>query len=914
MFIISKQLTCQKYIYKIHSSRLRKEKWKLTLPIDEARRNDEVISLADSQVLRWIDEMNGITDADDKAKEIKVQIRKIKKEPNNIQNKRKIKKLYSELDALQYKPDYMCLIIDKEKDYYRACRGFSINGINYKRLLGTNGGIKNETIVFVSERVHDELARRIDNGRNPDKALVTAKLEAYKALTCSASTPVSMPNGILVVNDCETKFLSDIIYLTDECDGEPIMEERKAHEITLDASDGFGTMMPSLAERWSEELGLDYVVSGVNTRFSFEKGMVFTFDHVNFAKKIAGEKYIVKDAWGNDVDVRNVELILTTSMVKLWDSYNSCEEYVRTSIENGYTFGIPKTCPKVLENERTLNYQFIQSYDMDDDDIEELISPTMQEIKDVLGGDWRKTILFLKGSGLNEDNIERLDNDIAKALMIDKRMIDDPFIQSAIYQSIRNRINEAKVGVLKVHGNYSIVSGDPFALCQSIFGLKVTGLLKSGEIYNQYWADIGSEKLACYRAPMTCHNNIRLVHPASNDEVRYWYRYMKTCTIFNAWDTASAALNGMDYDGDLVMLTDNDVLVRKLKPQPALMCAQRKAEKRISTDEDFIRSNIESFGNDIGQTTNWITSMFEVRSHFNPESKEYKELSYRIRCGQLYQQNAIDKAKGIICKPMPKSWHDRHTVNKIEDDDTKRFYRSIVADKKPYFMRYIYPSLMKQYNTYIKNTNRNALREFQMTVDEMMSMPFENLSERQRDFLRYYSYRMPVGVGNCIMNKICRRFEQEFDGHIGRHNASVKFDYTIMKSGNEYSTSQFYAVKRLYEDYNKRLQNYMVFADYERVDECDSIFEISTMNSDFRRECSSVCPNEQTLCDIILDICYSKNSTKKFAWSMCGETIINNLLSKNNFAISFPVIDANGDISYSGEQYSLKTKTIEVNE
>lgn len=914
MFIISKQLTCQKYIYKIHSSRLRKEKWKLTLPIDEARRNDEVISLADSQVLRWIDEMNGITDADDKAKEIKVQIRKIKKEPNNIQNKRKIKKLYSELDALQYKPDYMCLIIDKEKDYYRACRGFSINGINYKRLLGTNGGIKNETIVFVSERVHDELARRIDNGRNPNKELVTAKLEAYKALTCSASTPVSMPNGILVVNDCETNFLSDIIYLTDECDGEPMMEERKSQEITLDASDGFGTMMPSLAERWSEELGLDYVVSGVNTRFSFEKGMVFTFDHVDFAEKIAGEKYVVKDAWGDDVDVRNVELILTTSMVKLWDSYDSCEDYIRTSIDNGYTFGIPKTCPKVLENERTLNYQFIQSYDMNDDDIEELIAPTMQEIKDVLGGDWRKTILFLKGSGLNEDNIERLDNDIAKALMIDKRMIDDPFIQSAIYQSIRNRINEAKVGVLKVHGNYSIVSGDPFALCQSIFGLKVTGLLKSGEIYNQYWADIGSEKLACYRAPMTCHNNIRLVHPASNDEVRYWYRYMKTCTIFNAWDTASAALNGMDYDGDLVMLTDNDVLVRKLKPQPALMCAQRKAEKRISTDEDFIRSNIESFGNDIGQTTNWITSMFEVRSHFNPESKEYKELSYRIRCGQLYQQNAIDKAKGIICKPMPKSWHDRHTVNKIEDDDTKRFYRSIVADKKPYFMRYIYPSLMKQYNTYIKNTNRNALREFQMTVDEMMSMPFENLSERQRDFLRYYSYRMPVGVGNCIMNKICRRFEQEFDGHIGRHNASVKFDYTIMKSGNEYSTSQFYAVKRLYEDYNKRLQNYMVFADYERVDECDSIFEISTMNSDFRRECSSVCPNEQTLCDIILDICYSKNSTKKFAWSMCGETIINNLLSKNNFAISFPVIDANGDISYSGEQYSLKTKTIEVNE
>lgn len=893
---------------------MRKEKWKLTLPIDEARRNDEVISLADSQVLRWIDELNGITDADAKARDIKTKIKQVKKEQNSAQNRRKIRQLYSELDAIQFKPDYMCLIIDKEKDYYRACRGFSINGIQYKRLLGTNGGIKNSTIVFVSERHSEELKRRIDNGRNPNAELVTAKLEAYKALTCSASTPVSLPNGVLVVNDCETKFLSDIIYLTDECEGEPIMEERKSQEIEMDASDGYGLMLPSLAKKWSEELGLDYIVSGVNTRFSFEKGMVFTFDFVDFATKIAKGNYIVKDAWGNDVDVRNVELVLTTSMVKLWDSYDSCDDYVSCSVKNKYTFGIAKTCPKELENERTLNYQFIQSYDLTDSDIEELIAPTMNEIKDVLGGDWRKTVLFLKGSGLNEDNVGRLEDDIAKAIMIDKRMIDDPFIQNTIYQAIRHRINEAKVGVLKVHGNYSIVSGDPYSLCQSMFGLEVTGLLNAGEIYNRYWADNKAEQLACYRAPMTCHNNIRLVRPVDNDMTNYWYRYMKTCTIFNSWDTAASALNGMDFDGDLVMLTDNNVLVKKLKPQPALVCAQRKAAKRISTEDDFVRSNIESFGNDIGQTTNWITSMFEVRSHFEPGSREYKTLSYRIRCGQLYQQNAIDKAKGIICKPMPKSWHDRHTVNKIEDDDVKGFYRSIVADKKPYFMRYIYPALMKQYNTYIKNTNRNALREFQMTIDEMMAMPFEELNERQRDFLRYYSYRMPVGVGGCIMNKICRRFEEEFDSYIGKHNTSVKFDYTIMKSDAEYSSSQFYEVKKLYDDYNKRLQSYMVFADYERVDECDSISEISTMNDDFRKECAAICPNEQALCNIILDMCYARNSTKKFVWSMCGHNIIHNLLDKNNQTISFPAIDSDGDIQYCGERYIVKSKRIEVDE
>lgn len=85
---------------------------------------------------------------------------------------------------------------------------------------------------------------------------------------------------------------------------------------------------------------------------------------------------------------------------KLWDSYASIDDYLQNSIENGYTFGVTKTCPKVLENERALNYQFVQPYCLSDDDIDELIAPTVNEIRDVLGGDWRKTVLFLLGKDL----------------------------------------------------------------------------------------------------------------------------------------------------------------------------------------------------------------------------------------------------------------------------------------------------------------------------------------------------------------------------------------------------------------------------------------------------------------------------------------------------------------------------------
>lgn len=805
----------------------------------------------------------------------------------------------------------MCLIIDKEKDYHRACRGFKINGITYKRLLGTNGGIKNSTIVFVSEKVHDELRRRIENDRNPDMELVPAKLEAYKALTCSASIPVSMPNGILVVDDCTTEFKSDIVYLTDECEGEPIMEFQSEQTVSMNATDGFGIMLPSLASRWSTELDLDYTVSGVNTRFAWEKGMVFTFDFMDFAENVAGT-YMVEDAWGDIKDIREVDLIMTTSMVKLWDSYDSCDDYVKKSLQNGYTFGVTKTCPKELERERSLNYQFIQSYDLTDAEIDELIAPTMNEINDVLGGDWKKSVLFLKGSGLNEDNINIIEDDYAKALMIEPKLINDPFIKENIFQLIKNRINEAKVGVLKVKGNYSIVSGDPYTLCQSIFKLPITGLLEEGEIYNKFWADEGSERLACFRAPMTSHSNIRLVKPVNNNDVNYWYRYMDTCTILNSWDTITAALNGCDFDGDLVMLTDNRVLVEKLNPLPALMCAQRRANKCIPTEQDFIVTNINSFGNEIGQTTNWITSMYEVQSHYEKGSKEYEMLDYRIKCGQLYQQNTIDKAKGIVCKPMPKYWHDRREAMKFNSDNETGFFVDIVADKKPYFMIYIYPALMREYKDYIKKTSKNVLRRFGITLDELLNRDDAELNDEQKEFIEYYHKFLPVGEGSCIMNKICRRFEETFDKKLAPKTPTEEFDYSVMKSERSYNATKYYKIMKLYEEFNSKIRSLSIIKNTKRMDKNDCASAINIINNSFEKDCSVVCSNDEELCNILLDICYKRNSTKRFVWSMCGKTIIKNLLNKNDNYIQFPKLSDNGDIYYAGNTYEIIGRNIGV--
>lgn len=635
------KITKRRLIFKISTSRLKKAKWNLRLSLGEAQSNNELIALGDSQMIRWIDELNGAGDIEPQVRAIRSQIRAIARQEDSQQNRCAVRMLYKQLNELQFLPDYVHIVASNNAEYKRAIKGFSINGIKFRRLVGTNGGLKNSTVVFVNERLADELRRRIVNGHNPDAKFVPGKYEAYRALVCSGSIPVSMPKGIIVVNDCMTKFRENIIMLNDEGRVEPLMTCEDDYEIELDESDGYGLMSPELAARWSDELGLGYVCSGFCLRESFTKGMVFAFDFHEFAEKKAG-KYEIQDAWGVMRDVREAELILTTSQLKLWNAYPSMEAYLENSEENHYTFAVTKAAPEKLENRRALNYQFIQSFVLTDDQIEELIRPTMTEIHDVLAGDYRKALLFLCGRGMNDKNIHSFAVGKAGALMAEPEMFKDPHIKKTIHSMIRKRIDEAKIGVLDVHGNYSIVSGDPYALCQGIFGMEVTGLLKAGEIYNGYWAEQEAEYVACFRAPMSCHNNIKRMKICRGVEAAYWYRYIKTCTILNCWDSTCAALNGCDKDGDLLMITDNAVLVENIRPTRTIFCIQRNATKVVPTEDVLIASNLASFGDDIGKTTNKVTAMYDVQSGFEPGSAEYETLEYRIMSGQLYQQNCID--------------------------------------------------------------------------------------------------------------------------------------------------------------------------------------------------------------------------------------------------------------------------------
>ena len=170
-------------MFKIPTSLLRKNNWNLELDQAEAARNGWVVSLAESSMIRWIDDINGVDSVTlyDDVREIRRKIRRIKREDASQENAVKLKKLYNRLNDLLFIEEYLLIIVKSDKDYLRACKGFVLNGREYKRLVSTSNGVKMNVIVFASTTgddgvvMLDELKRRMENGRDMSKAFVPAK-------------------------------------------------------------------------------------------------------------------------------------------------------------------------------------------------------------------------------------------------------------------------------------------------------------------------------------------------------------------------------------------------------------------------------------------------------------------------------------------------------------------------------------------------------------------------------------------------------------------------------------------------------------------------------------------------------------------------------------------------------------------
>lgn len=815
-------------IFKISTERLASNNWDIKLDQKLAVRLDELVDLFDNQSFRLLDIIS-------------------KAYKSNLTDK------------------VLAVEISKKKDYARATspKGIYVNGFNFQWFVGTTGGLKNETILFVRSDLLGELDKRCECGRKKDYKLVPAKYEAYKSLTCSASLEIVEPRDVLVVSDCFVDFYDSVINIDDTNNDEPEVTILENILLKNNGSDGLNLCTPEYMQRVAEKLKLDYIPAGGCLRNAWLKGMLYVFDILDFAEKIA-HTYEVKDIWGHIHDIRNVDMIITESSLKIWDNYDSWEDYHSNYIKNGYRFAMTKVTPKVLDDVREINYQYLQSYELTDEDIKELAKPTVDWLKQSLTGDYEQTLKFL---GISE---KTKSNDYAQALYLNPEMMKDPYVIDRINKMIKKKINNAKIGKLLVNGNYQLVSGDPYALMQHVFGLEVTGLLEAKEVYSKYWNDKeDAEELVCFRSPMTSHNNIRKMKRINNDTVNYWYRHMDTIFIINNKDTFCMAMNGCDFDGDAIYSTNNKVLLRKYVELLAIQCVQHKAQKQIVTRPMIKKSNYKGLGNGVGKITNDVSSMIDILFGLQKGTIEYETLYKRILCGQLFQQNELDKLKGIIAKDMSKNWYMKNHCQTELD-------LAIVADKKPYYFMYNYPVIKRDYDNYIKHTREKCLMIYGCTVEELKNK--ENLTKEEEEFLYWYNVQMPVNCSPSTMNRLCWYIESEFNGYVTQLK-NQNFDYSFLKSDKviRYPKAKKEEIEKLEKEYVRRIKNFKIIAKENNLSAEEANKKTEVLQQEFRDEAIKICSNKWQLMNIVLDLCYGKNKNKYFCWAVIGDLIIEKL-------------------------------------
>ena len=158
------------------------------------------------------------------------------------------------------------------------------------------------------------------------------------------------------------------------------------------------------------------------------------------------------------------------------------------------------------------------------------------------------------------------------------------------------------------------------------------------------------------------------------------------------------------------------------------------------------------------------------------------------------------------------------------------------------------------------------------------------------------------------MNRICWKIEDAFRSTDVIPNAD--FDKSILKSDAEYTQEEYEQIQHLYDEYNKGMQLFLKNQNQNDFGDDEVGFDIVHLKDIFADECSKLCPNTEVLANIVIDVCYTSNKNKTFAWDVAGEQIFNNVLKNSGYIIQYPIKDENGDIEFNGKMFSLYTQQI----
>lgn len=919
----------QFYVLKFCSSWLREFNFNINITFEQALKNKRVIALADNQMLRTIRQ---ITNHNVNMEDVEIlfsQRDKIKKMNSNKENISKLKYLQKKIYDALYIPEFVVISIESNTDYdIMFNKGLYINNKKYVRTSCSASQGRVSKVIFCEERTSEQLLNILDNGRNHSTPFSPSKYNAYLGTASSATKIVSTPR-FCVIPDCTRHKDVDCWWVTevDDKNVDDIIEKRTV-DTEFNLFDGNGLISPTMAQQWADDLGLDYLPAQWCIRASWVKGMVNVFDFHRFCKEYNNNNYIIdtiyKDADGKSikVDLRDIDVILTESQFKLWDSYNSLEEYQHNSKKHDLYWGVSLYTPKQDKDILNLNYQFIQTLNLDKDKVEKLCEQTKEYFEGVSLDNYWYTILFLMGNNLDDEKLSNFlynsDNNWLKSLLVDKSLIKDRYIREKIYENIKVKLDNACMGRILVDGNFQVIVPDSFAFMEHACGLEVKGLIRSGYFYSNYWNEKGVSRIDCMRSPLTYLSEHLVVDLQNDNMLKDWFQYDYTGIITNIYDEYTLRFAGSDFDYDILASTSNEIMVNNTYRNDLPVVYQPpKPKKFIFENKDLQIADKFTFGSIIGRITNNVTIIRTLMSDFDEGSIEYNILLNRMRMGCKLQSAQIDKAKiGRAVKGIPTVWNK---WNKIDDDDTdehikeKQLLNSLICEKHPYFFTYLYKSTRSKYKKWKKNYETSCQTRWNLTINDLIEC--DNKDDEQIAFLERYYKTCPVIDNDSAMNMLCHYMEDI------KKNIKINIkDYSNMSYISSYKSGEIETVEpnvynKIYaviKELRQELKNAVNSANKNDYND-DMGNVLNNIYETYKNKLFKICSNQNIIIDCLIDIFYVDfpSYNKDVLWSLFGKEIYQNVLNNNSSIIDYPTLHNDGDILYLGKRYKIKQLDIQ---
>lgn len=918
---------------KFESARLHKFKYDINLDLVEAIRNEELIALFENQLIDSILSINKREIDHDKINDIHMALNQIKKESKSAENGARIKLLHQQLNEEIFIPEYITIKMDTKGHYkYLYKHGLMLNGIKYKRFNSSAGQARVNTVLFIAETVFDELRKRTDNGRNLNKKIAPAKLNAYRGLYGSARYKVSTPR-FCVVKDYESDVAMRVNFVTetDDWNEDDELEENKDIIRSFNRFDGQGLISPSFAKQWSEELGLTYTPSQFCIRAPFNKGMLCVFDIHEWVKQKNNSDYLIKSIYDDEngnpvmVDLREIDVILSESQMKLWDSWESVEHYRQCCIENEMSWGVTLVTPEFDKTFFYQNYQFLQTLNLNDEDVIKITNKFVKWVKGVTSENVYYTLLFLMGFKTDEKRfmhyINKGECDWIRALILEPQLIRDKYIRTKVYNLIKKKIQDASLGKIITDGNFQVIVSDPYAMMEHVCGQEVVGLLNDKEYYSNYWNELNVKQVIASRSPLTYRSEHVPLYLKKNDETEIWYKYCKSGIILNAHNDATARFAGSDFDFDILATTSDETVIKGVfRNELPVVYNEPKAVKTIPTEDDLYKADVFSFDSIIGGLTNKSTTGYALLASLPIDSDEYNLTLKRIKTITKAQSAQIDKTKiGKEVKGIVGKWVKYQSPPRDEDDNIieetpeemrqRKLINDTLLNKHPYFFTHLYTNTKQKYKKHMKKYEILALQEHGITLDEIKNL--KRRSIEQQEFLDEFYRKSPVLESDCVMNKICWRIESiDFEiKSLLKDDNDLDLHKLFLNEHVVFDDSTYKAIVNKYKEYNRSVRELMVNSetqDKSRYDEA-KLTSINVNRERFKTELLEICSDNKELMNYIIHMFYVDNPklNKDVMWTLFGNEIVENLKKKKS-TVLIPIQSDDGELEYLNKRYTIK--------